>query len=165
MTETARPILQYEAATLTRERLEDGTLRLTVVSHRGRFVRDYMLGLLLVATIAGLGYIFGPPRLQMRILIFSGWCLGLMVLFFLVLLMQPRSYTSVFEAGPFGIRVQTVVAGDPVRKSFARAEIRSIRTDGPLIIDDTRGNQHAYLPFETAERHRAIADALREAIG
>jgi hypothetical protein len=155
------------------ERLPDGAVRITVASDRRRAMRTLFLvgGMCLVfAVLGGIGLMMPRPPVPMRLLVMAAGMGGLgTVLGFGIaaaMLQSPKQQASVFEVSPqVGLRVQTWVAGDPVRRTIGPGEPVDIRLEGSgFTIYSSRGEPLTCLPFESKEVVERVAAALRAAL-
>jgi hypothetical protein len=158
------PTLAYEMPN-SRERLDDGSVRITVLSKRGGPFQYAMIMVPVLAAVA-LALYMTAPRMAVRdkvLFVVGLGCFGWLMLV-LITRLQPRQYTSVFEVGTFGIQVDTLVAGDRIRRTFPLSDITALGSNGSQLIIASRGEEHPYLGFEPGVVLEEVAEALREAV-
>jgi hypothetical protein len=134
----ATPIpLTYEAG-LARERLPDGTLRMTIVTERAGAAAILsgagVIAMFFVAFLCLGWYRYLPERLL--IMVFVGAPVGIGAM--LITLTLPRRQTHVVEVSPAGLRLETSIGGDPVRRFHPRDEILAVRGTSALEIHTKR---------------------------
>ena len=157
---TPPPIpLAYEGG-VSRERLPDGSLRITVATGRSRALMAISAAGGLAFAVATVSYLLGSQVVPYRWVLFGflgvPLCLGTL----LATLLTPKQQTHVVEAGPAGLRVQTTIAGDRVDRFHPRAEILSVSVTGAAIEIRTTRDFYQSIAFGDRKVLKDVAAAI-----
>jgi hypothetical protein len=151
--------LAYEGG-VSRERLPDGSLRLTVVTRRSRALMALSAAGGLAFCVAAVSYLLGSQVVPYRWVLFGflglPMCLGTL----LAILLTPKQQTHVVEAGAAGLRIQTTIAGDRVDRFHPRAEIISVRVLGSSIQVRTARDFYQAITFGEHKMLSEVAAAI-----
>ena len=162
---TPTPIpLTYEGG-LSRERLPDGSLRITVVTRRSRLLAYVSAAAGLAVVAAALACLLPPGGVPSRWVYFGFLGLPLCLGTLLVTLITPKQQTHVLEAGPAGLRVQTTITGDRVDRFHPRAEILSIRVVGSAIEVRTTRDFYQAIVFGDRKVLKEVAATVNRELG
>lgn len=157
---TQPPIpLAYEGG-VSRERLPDGSLRLTVVTRRSRALMALSAAGGLAFCVAAVSYLLGSQVVPYRWVLFGFLGLPLCLGTLLAVLLTPKQQTHVVEAGPAGLRIQTTVSGDRVDRSHPRAEIISVRVVGSSIQIRTARDFYQAITFGDRKVLKHVATTI-----
>ena len=118
-------LLTYEPR-LSRERLADGALRITVVTSPSRTLMILSAAAGAAVVLAVVAFLLGPQTVPIKFLVYGVAALPLCIGSLLATLMAPRR-THVLEVSAAGLRVQTTITGDPVNRFHPAGEILSVR--------------------------------------
>lgn len=157
---TAPIALTYEAG-LSRERLPDGGLRMTIVTGRSGALKVISACAGAAVVLSALAWLVGPRFVPVRWAWLGFAAAPLCLAGLVVTLITPRRQTHVVEVSPAGLRIQTTIAGDPVRRAHARGEVLAVSAVPMGLEVRTTKDRYVCLSFADAAVAREVAAAIR----
>ena len=153
--------LTYESG-VSRERLPDGSLRITVVTGRSQalVVITACAGIAVLAAAAA--YLFGVSFVPPRWAYLGFAALPLCLVGLVLTLLTPKRQRHAVEVGPAGLRVQTTVSGDRVDRFHPRPEILSVRAVGASIQIRTTRDFYQSITFGNRKVLAAMAVTINK---
>ncbi len=157
----AAPVLQYQQEFAV-ERLDNGHTRITVLSRRGKLIPQAIVILAIAIGMALFAWL-SPAVFPIRMMVFLPLVCVFAVLAPVILLMQPKEHTTIWEAGPNFLSVDGYVVGDRVRRTWSAEEIRSIWVDHDqaLFVETPRGGMQFMVGAQPAYLHQTRDEILR----